>query len=72
MLAFYMYFSLNLFIYTFSPFVFEQLSKETAIIFWMAHGLVEIIRNIFLAIAFYYASCNKPDFSETYIRNAVS
>ncbi|HEY9004854.1 MAG TPA: hypothetical protein VIM75_01905 [Ohtaekwangia sp.] len=49
------YFGLNLVIFIFSTFVFENLHEDEVLTVWMFHNLNNIMRNLLLAAGLYYA-----------------
>jgi len=50
------YFGLNLFIFVFSTYIFENLKEDEILAVWIFHNLNNIIKNILLGIGMYYAS----------------
>jgi hypothetical protein len=52
-------FTLNLFIFALSNYVFRELPKEMAIVFWMFHGFNDLLKNVLLAVGIYYVSDSK-------------
>jgi len=49
------YYGLNLFIFIFSTYIFENLKEDEIIAVWIFHNLNNIIKNILLAIGCYHA-----------------
>ncbi len=53
--AVFFYFSLNLFLFIISNYIFTQMSHEDKIIAWSFHNINNFIKNILFAVGIYYA-----------------
>lgn len=58
-MAFMFYFSLNLYLFISSNYVFTNESSETGLIFWTFHNCFNVIKNAMLAFGIYHASTRR-------------